>query len=174
MLLILNISNTTVQNSTDFIQRQYFSDDWWHLKSIKIQFVQLSDVRKNNLKLKFWVYCQTCRSTASGWLCAFVCCECIDYSCIQMLPIYMEWPTHSRWNHLTVHTPGSRIKSSSKSVRKSKSSPTKYSSLLYAAIFVDSSRCVFPTMHFASPMSLSFGSEIYELCGPGGGLRGLW
>ena len=77
--------------------------------------------------------------------------------------LHLEWLTHSRWNHLTVHsgslqriifsvdgishvhnlywsptshTPGSRIKTSSKAVRKSKSSPTKYSSLLYTPPFL--------------------------------------
>lgn len=52
VLLILNISNTTVQNSTDFTQNRYYSDNSWHLKSSKIQFFELTDVKKNNLKIQ--------------------------------------------------------------------------------------------------------------------------
>ena len=52
VLLVLNISNTTVQNSTDFTKNRYFSDNWWHLKCSKIHFFQLKDVKKNNLKIQ--------------------------------------------------------------------------------------------------------------------------
>ena len=52
VLLILNISKTTVQNSTDFTQNRYFSDSWWHLNSSKIHFFKLTDLKKNNLKIQ--------------------------------------------------------------------------------------------------------------------------
>ena len=50
--MILNISNTTVQNSTEFTQNRYFSDNWWHLTSSKLQSFQLTNVRKNILKIQ--------------------------------------------------------------------------------------------------------------------------
>ena len=124
----------------------------------------------------YWLFMYSNAAYLHGVAYAFTMKPCVHSGSLQRIRFSVDGISHVHnlyWSP-TSHTTGSRIKSSSKAVRKSKSSPSKYSSLLYAAIFCCSSRCVFPTMHFASPMSLSFGSEIYELCAPGGGLRGLW